>query len=255
MKRLRRQERILSRLRALQKELSVDELARLYGVSDLTIRRDLDQLERDGMVIRTHGGCLLKTSVESSYHRRAALNFELKEAIGREAVREIESARTLLVNDGSTTFHMAVHLRGNRGLSVYTNSIAMMRELIRFPEIELYVLGGRFDRRNFLLGGSLTELLLESLSFDAVFLGADAIDAQGGCLVPTPAEARLTRSMLKRGKRKILLADHTKCRANSYVRFASLSDFDLWITTPGIPTDVIPHFKQLVAIKEVSDGV
>jgi DeoR family fructose operon transcriptional repressor len=251
-KRQTRQERILSRLRAMQTELTVEQLAQTFGVSALTIRRELDQLERRGMIIRTHGGCIGRTAVESAYHRRTALNFELKEAIGRAAAEELDSARTVLINDGSTTFHLATRLHGQSGLSVYTNSIAMVRELSRSPEIRLYVLGGEFDRDLYLLGGNLTELVLESLYFDLVFLGADAIDASGACLVTTLAEARLTQVMLRRGKCKILLADHTKCQAESHATYARLSDFDLWITTPGIPEDLAREFEKLVVIKEAS---
>ncbi len=249
-KRQSRQERILSRLRALQGELTVEQLAETFSVSPLTIRRELDELEGDGMILRTHGGCILRMSMESSYHRRAALNFELKEAIGRAAAEELDSARTILINDGSTTFHLATQLHGRTKLAVYTNSIAMVRELNRFPDVRLFVLGGEFDRDLSLLGGQLTELIVESLHFDMVFLGADAIDATGACQVATLAEAHLTQVMMRRGKRKILLADHTKCESTSHAAYARLSGFDLWITTPGIPEALRQEFDKLVQIKE-----
>ncbi len=246
-----RQERILNRLRALQDELTVEQLAQTFAVSPLTIRRELDRLERDGAILRTHGGCVLRTAVESSYHERASRNFELKEAIGRAAAEQLDSARTILINDGSTTFHLAAHLQGRTGLHVYTNSIAMIREINRFPGVRLFVLGGEFDRDLSLVGGELTEFLVESLYFDIVFLGADAIAPKGACQVATLAEARLTQVMLRRGKRKVLLADHTKCEIESHATYARLSDFDLWITTPGIPKELREEFDKLVTIREV----
>jgi DeoR family transcriptional regulator, fructose operon transcriptional repressor len=247
-----RQEAILTRLRAVQGELSVEELSRFYGVSPLTIRRDLEQLEQDSVLVRTHGGCLLRGSIESTYQRRIALNFELKQAIGRAAAEELKEARTILINDGSTTFHLASHIRVQSGTSVYTNSIALVRELSRFPEIRLFVLGGEFDRDLQLLGGSLTELILESLNFDVVFLGANAIDQEGRCLVPSLSEARLTRIMLKRAKRKILLADHTKCHETSHATYGNLSDFDVWVTTPEVPARLAANFRKLVNIVEAT---
>lgn len=78
-----REQQILAQLHALQSELSVGELAKKFTVSALTIRRDLERLERDKAILRTHGGCILKTSVESAYQKKVALNFELKQAIGR----------------------------------------------------------------------------------------------------------------------------------------------------------------------------
>ncbi len=252
MKPEQRQDQILARLRAFQSEVSVEELASLFGVSALTIRRDLDQLDAQGAIVRTHGGCMLKSSIESAYRRRVATNFELKQAIGRAAADELQAAGTVLINDGSTTFHLAAHLGGRGSFTVFTNSIAIMTELSRFPEIRLYLLGGELDRQMNLLGGDLTEQILEMFYVDLAFLGADAIDAKGWCLVPTTTEARLTQIMLRRSKRRILLADHTKCESDSHAAFARLEDFDLWITTPGINPERRSFFQQAVKIKEVT---
>lgn len=247
-----RQEQILARLRALQAEVSVEDLASLFQVSPLTIRRDLEQLEEQGAVVRTHGGCMQKTSIESAYRRRVAANFELKQAIGRAASQELKGASMVLINDGSTTFHLAAHLGGQGAFSVFTNSIAMISELSRFKQIKLYLLGGEFDREMYLLGGNITEQILEMLYFDLVFLGADAIDKKGWCLVSTLAEARLTQIMLRRSKRKILLADHTKCESESHAAYARLNDFDLWITTTGMSREQKAQFRKAVTIKEVT---
>ena len=103
MKREHRQQQIMAQLRALQTELSVEELAQKFAVSALTIRRDLERLEVDGAILRTHGGCVLRGTVESAYHRKVALHFELKQAIGRAAAQEVRSGDAILVNDGSTT--------------------------------------------------------------------------------------------------------------------------------------------------------
>ncbi len=247
-----RQERILACLRALQGEVSVEQLASSFQVSPLTIRRDLDQLVEQGVIVRTHGGCMLKTSIESAYRRRVATNFELKQAIGRAASLELKGAKRILINDGSTTFHLAAHLGDKGRLSVFTNSIAMIGELSRFPDISLLILGGEFDREMYLLGGTVTEQILETLYFDVVFLGADAIDEAGWCLVPTLSEARLTQIMMRRGERRILLADHTKCESTSHAAYARLSDFDLWITTRGMSPDHREEFLKQVKITEVA---
>jgi len=230
----------------------VEELTSEFGVSALTIRRDLEQLEGKGAVLRTHGGCILRTSIESTYHQRVATHFALKQAIGRRASQELDGANTIMINDGSTTFHLAAHLGGRGPLSVYTNSIAMIPEISRFPDVRLYILGGEFDRRMYLLGGDITEQILERLYFDVVFLGADAVDRSGWCLVPSLTEARLTQVILRRGKKKILLADHTKCTKDSHAAYARIADFDLWITTPGIPPELLDPFHKLVRIREAN---
>ena len=241
----------MAQLRALQSEMSVDELAGKFRVSALTIRRDLEQLETVGAIIRTHGGCLLRTTVESVYHQRVATNFELKQAIGRSAAQEVKSGDIILINDGSTPFHLAAHL-GDRGtLSVYTNSMAVVSELSRFPSVQLFILGGQYNSAMHYMGGSMTEQLLEGLYFDSVFMGADAIDVQGNCLVSDPGIARLTQIMLRRGRRKVLMADHTKVGAVGHAVYAKLSELDVWYTTTGIDPGTLRRLGKQTAIKAV----
>jgi DeoR/GlpR family transcriptional regulator of sugar metabolism len=239
-----RQQEIMVRLRALQSELSVDELAGQFKVSPLTIRRDLEQLERAGAILRTHGGSVLRTAVESDYHQRVALNFELKQAIGKAAAQEVKSGEMILINDGSTPFHLACHLGEKGSLSVYTNSMAVVSELSRFPSIRIYVLGGEYNSAMHFMGGSITEQLIEGLLFDSVFLGADAIDSSGHCLVADPLVARLTQIMLRRGRRRFLLADHTKVGAVGHAVYGQLSDLDAWYTTPGIRATLLSKFRK-----------
>jgi DeoR/GlpR family transcriptional regulator of sugar metabolism len=247
-----RQQVILAQLHALQSELSVEELANKFAVSTLTIRRDLDRLERDKTILRTHGGCVLRTSVESAYYKRIALNFELKQAIGRAAAKEVKAEDVILINDGSTPFHLAPHLSRIGKLFVYTNSLAVISVLGRFPSVRLYILGGEYNPEMQFIGGSMMEQALEGLRFDTVFLGADAIDAKGNCLVSDPDVARVTEIMLRRGSRRILLADHTKVGARAHVVYARLADFDTWITTPSIVPVQLRQFSQQTNIKVVS---
>jgi len=252
MKPENRRSEILALLRAMQKELHVDELADMLRVSALTIRRDLEQLAAESLIIRTHGGCLAagRAALETEYHAKVAHNFGLKQAIGRAAAEEVRPGHVILVNDGSTTYHVAAHLDVKGPLTVYTNSLAMITDLGRRPDITLYILGGKYNGELYSLQGSLTEQILENLQFDACFIGADTVTAEGQCMVVTPEEASLTRAMLRRAKRRILLVDHTKCGTGGYFAYGSLRDFDLWITTPGIAPETLQFYKTIVEIKE-----
>ena len=236
----------------MQKELRVDELASMLRVSALTIRRDLEQLAAGGRVIRTHGGCLAagRAALETEYHSKVAQNFELKQAVGRAAAEEVRPGSVVLVNDGSTTFHVAAHLEERAPLTVFTNSIAMITDLGRIPGIELYILGGRYNRELYSLQGSLTEHILEGQQFDVCFIGADSVTPEGQCMVVTPEEASLTRAMLRRARRRVLLADHTKCAEGGYHAYGTLKDFNLWITTAGVPADLLQAYRTMVQIKE-----
>jgi DeoR family fructose operon transcriptional repressor len=247
-----RQAEITSVLRAMQTELRVDDLARMLEVSPLTVRRDLEQLAVEGLIIRTHGGCIAagRAALESEYHSKVAHNFSLKQSIGRAAAAEVQPGCILLVNDGSTTYHVAPHLEQKVPLTVYTNSIAMITDLGRVPGISLYILGGRYNSELYSLQGSLTEQILEGQQFDLCFIGADTVTPEGQCMVVTPEEASLTRAMLRRARRRVLLADHTKCGTGGYFAYGTLRDFNLWITTPGIAPELSRFYRTLIDIKE-----
>jgi len=236
----------------MQREFRVEELAELFGVSTLTIRRDLARLLDEKTIIRTHGGCLAagRASLETEYYDKVALNFDLKQAIGKTAAGQVVPGEVILINDGSTTYHLASSLEGRAPLTVYTNSIAMISELSRYEDLRLFILGGEYNPELHSISGSLTERMLELLHFDRVFLGVDAIDETGRCMVRTSVEARLTQIMLRCGGKKILLADHTKVGKTGYVAYGTLRDFDTWITTPGIDEAVMKTFREATHIVE-----
>jgi DeoR/GlpR family transcriptional regulator of sugar metabolism len=245
----KRQDEIISLLRAVQRELTVEEIASYFETSPLTIRRDLDTLTEKASIIRTYGGCMLRSGLATSYQKRVSQNFNLKRAIGREAAQLVRTGDVILIDDGSTTFHLASNLETRGPLTVVTNSIAVIPELARFPDIQLEILGGLYNRDTNFLGGSLSERLLELLHFDSVFVGADSVDEEGMCFVRTPEVARLTQVMLKRATRRFLLADHTKAGENGYVKYGALNDFDLWITTVGIPANLRANYEKLTTLK------
>jgi len=255
VKPLHRQQEIISLLRAMQTELRVDDLARMLDVSGLTIRRDLAELAGNAAIIRTHGGCIAagRAALETGYHQKVAQNFALKQAVGRAAAAEVAPGQVLLINDGSTTYHVAAHLEGRGPLTVYTNSLAMLTDLSRARDVAVYILGGRYNPDLYSLQGSLAEQVLETLKIDLCFIGADAVGLDGQCRVTTPEEASLTRTMLRRASRRVLLADRTKVEAEGPgAAYGSLGDFHLWITTPGIDPGNLETLRRFVTIKEAT---
>lgn len=249
-----RQQQILSRIRAMRREWRVDEIAASLDVSPLTIRRDLDQLAEDGTVLRTHGGCIYagRVAMETDYHQRVANNFDLKQAIGAAAVEEVKAGDVILISDGSTCFHLASHLGKCGSVTVYTNSLTMCAEVNRFPNVRLRILGGEVQRDQFCLGGGMLDRALDLVEFDTVFLGADKIDATGRCLVKEEDVARSAQIMLRRSKRAILLADHTKLGGFGHVVYGGLPNFNLWITSKGLPPEVRGKLAKKTNLKEVS---
>ena len=199
MKPSERHKEILRILRAMQKELRVEELVKILSVSPLTIRRDLQELADKKMIIRTSGGCLYagRVAMETEYHKKTTQNFQLKSSIGKLAVEYVHTGDILLLNDGSTTYHMSTYLGDKAPLTVYTNSLAMIPELGSKKDIVFYIIGGQYIPELYSLHGSLTEQILESLSIDISFLGTDALDEKGRCLARSPEEASLAKAIMR----------------------------------------------------------
>lgn len=254
MKPEERQRHILQLLRAIQREWSVDELSKSFHVTPMTIRRDLNQLDNQGVVFRTHGGCIsvIHSGFESVYQARVASNFALKQAIGEFASRLIHDGQNIILLDSSTTYHLASNLGNHRDLTVYTNSIAMITELAKYPNLDILVLGGRYNRNMLFLEGSLTHSILETIHFDNVYISVDAVDANGKCLVSNHETARTIQIILKQAKKSTLLTDHTKVDAGGKVICCGLSDFDTWITTPGMPKKRLVDYRTLTEVIEVT---
>lgn len=238
----------------MQREMTVEEIAVHFEISPLTVRRDLESLVKENAILRTYGGCVTRNGLGTAYQKQVGQNFNLKQAIGRAAAQLVKTGEVILIDDGSTTFHLASNLGERVPLTVVTNSIAIIPEVTRFPGVKLEILGGAYNRDTNFLGGSLAERLLEMLYFDAVFVGADAIDESGRCQVRDPEVARLTQIMLKRAKHHFLLADHTKAGGHGYVTYGTLNDFDLWITTTGISAKCIAAYRKMTMVREISES-
>jgi DeoR/GlpR family transcriptional regulator of sugar metabolism len=249
---IRRQD-LMNRLRAVEVEWSVDELARALKVSPLTIRRDLDALSNAGAIIRTLGGCIAVSRTQSAaYQALVATRFDSKQAIGRAAAAEVHAGDTLLIGDGSTTFHLASCLGGCGPITVYTNSVAMIGEFSRFDNVRVFLLGGEYHRDLYCMGGGLMASALEDVRADTLFIGAAAVDARGRCLAVNADAARDARKMLRCARRKILLADAAKVGDHAGVVYGTLRDFDLWITTRAPKRETLGVLKRRVRTKEVS---
>ncbi|MCX7825578.1 MAG: DeoR/GlpR family DNA-binding transcription regulator [Verrucomicrobiae bacterium] len=226
-----RHQAILDWLRA-RGHCGVDFLARRLGVSEMTIRRDLQALEAEGRVVRTHGGATLaeRVTFEFSFLQRTQVNQAAKRAIAAAAVREIGRARTLMLDSGTTTLALAELLKAREGLTVITTSLPIASTLQFSPGIELLLLGGLLRRDAPDLGGALTEANLENLRADVAFIGADAIDAKGGVYNNALPVGRMLRKMADSAAHVFVLADSSKLGKAGLMRFGQLNKWTALIT-------------------------
>lgn len=254
MKPIERKNQILSYLLAMQRECTVDELAEKMHVSPLTIRRDINDLAENKRIVKTFGGCMFggMSAMESEYHHKVTTNYEMKHAIGLAAAEHVSDGDVILINDGSTTYHLATCLGKRDALTVFTNSIAMISAFNDSSNSTLYVLGGKYSFKYNHVTGSLTEQMLEKMRFDTVFLGVDAIDPDGRCLSNTLEDARLSQIMLRAGRKKVLLADSTKPKRSGFFSYALLEEFDLFITDKCEDIELLQTYRKMTTIQEVT---
>lgn len=211
----------------------VSDLARAFEVSEMTVRRDLRALARDGKLERVHGGAV-DTVPERPFEEIALRGQAVKNRIGAAAAALVEDGQTVMVDIGTTTLQVARHLRG-REVTVVTTSLAVYDELRTDPEVEL-VLSGGLVRRNYLsLVGVLAEDSLRQLNVDMAFIGTSAIAPDLSVWDTTMIEVPIKRAMIAAANEVVLLADAEKFSMSGAVRICGPGELDQIVTDADIP--------------------
>lgn len=184
------------------------ELAKRFNVSDQTIRRDLQELEDQGYLSKSHGGGVLINWSGASFRDRADVNREEKVAIAEEAVRYVRPGMTIGVGPGTTTETIAHHLNG-MPIKLITNSLAVARAITK-PETEVCLTGGHYRMESELVVGEWTKDNLESLFADVSFIGVSGISQDAGYTVTEADEALVLRQYIRVAKRAVVVTDASK---------------------------------------------
>lgn len=223
----------------------VSELAKQFRISEMTIRRDLTKLEREGAVLRTHGGAIIrdKISLELSFKEKAEKNIAEKERIGNFASNLIQSGETIFLDTGTTTLFIAKALGDKRNLTVVTNSLSAVCDLNSNSGIHTIFLGGDVKPNGLYVCGPLTEKYLSKLHFDKAFLGTDGIDVKNGLMTTDTGLAKINQMVIGSTKEVIVVADHTKVGKFSFAVYAPLQKVDVFITSRGIKRKESKHIK------------
>ncbi|WP_420114964.1 DeoR/GlpR family DNA-binding transcription regulator [Pseudactinotalea sp.] len=203
---------------------SVEALAAQFGVTPSTIRRDLAQLSAEGRLARTYGGAIApQAHVESSLREREREGYAAKSAIATWAAEQIEPGETILLDAGSTTSLVARRLPEIADLTVATASIPVITALQGREDLELISLGGRLRALSQAFVGPLTEMALERLTFDRVFLGTDGVATDGSICEAELDQTRLKELLAGRAREVYVLAHSAKLGQapfNSWARLA-----------------------------------
>lgn len=215
-----------------EKQVSVSVLSKYYGVTEETIRRDLDKLKEEGLISRTYGGAVLNVDNVTEtvdYMRRAQTNMEEKARIGAISASVLPYKGSIGA-DASTTVMEAINAIGNRQeITVVTNSV---RALFNADQYDLHILstGGMVNGKTFSMQGIKSREALRDYHMDIVLISCKAMSLDGGVFDSNEEEAQWKKVLVERGQKIILLADHSKFDKVAFVKVTDLRNVDMVIT-------------------------
>lgn len=193
--------------------VTVRDLSDRFGVSSMTIRRDLDQLEKDGLITKTHGGAAIlepNAQAETRLSEREQVFREAKQRIGERAAAMVRPGDTVILDEGSTCLAVARHLKALSGITVITNGVRVAAELLGASGITLIVVGGLCNHESAMLYGPETDKAYASLHADLYFMGMDAFSPEYGILDANYLQVSLKLAKARASRRVIGVAHQAK---------------------------------------------
>ncbi|MGQ9494129.1 MAG: DeoR/GlpR family DNA-binding transcription regulator [Anaerolineae bacterium] len=226
---------------------TVAELSKHFGVSPATVRRDLDALEDEGVILRAHGGAVVaeRALPEPPIIQRMKENEEEKKRIGKAAAELIQDGETIFLGSGTTTFEVARNLTGKKNLTVITNALNIVNLLAEQPDITVVVAGGLLRHSELSMIGFITEQALKELRANKVIMGMRAISVHDGLTSDYLPEIMTDRAIMRSAPEVILVADHSKLEKVSTVLVAPITAVHKIVTDAAAPAEVVAELQAL----------
>lgn len=217
-------------------KVTVAELCEALAVSQVTIRRDLERLEEEKLLLRTHGGAIaperqLPLAVqEKSFSEKEEAYVREKERIAEAASQLVSDDEAILLTPGTTNMFLARKLIGKKRLTVVTNAANIAMQIGHQADWNVILTGGKMRQKSFALVGPMAESSLSKVKVDKLFLGVDGWDPQAGLTTPNLEEASVNRQMISIARQVILVADHSKFGRVCFAQIAGLESVHTIIT-------------------------
>ncbi|HVC91542.1 MAG TPA: DeoR/GlpR family DNA-binding transcription regulator [Acidobacteriaceae bacterium] len=232
---------------ARQRTVSATELKTTLGVTAATIRRDLAALEEEGLLVRSHGGAVSKTTstnFQPSYEALGRTNLEQKQWIAEAAAKLILDGDTVFLEGSTTVYELAAHLLQRNRLTVVTNSPLIVCQLQRAAHINVMCTGGDLQRDIFYLSGLWAQRSLTEIRVDKAVLGISAIDPDYGISTASQGEASIKKQITKIAKERIGLADHSKFGNQGFAYVGPSTDIHTLVTDSGTDQTYINVLRE-----------
>ncbi|MGA7523802.1 MAG: transcriptional repressor AgaR [Acidobacteriaceae bacterium] len=233
-----RRRHILSLVQS-QGRVLVGELSRALGISQITIRKDLEHLQSRGLVQRTHGGALRLQSgalFDPSLQEKQKQHSQEKQRIADQAARMVQEGQCVMLDSGTTTTAVAHALKRFSQLTLITNAVNIAADLAS-TNFEVILIGGTLRKNSFSLVGPLAEDVLDEMHADILFLGVDGFDVETGITTPNFLESRVNRAMVKASRRIVVVCDSTKFNRRSLSRIIPTAAVHCVITDKNLPRE------------------
>jgi DeoR/GlpR family transcriptional regulator of sugar metabolism len=239
----KRQQEILELLEQ-KGHVYVSNLSKQFQVTKETIRRDLEALEKQGLIHRTHGGAVMNQREKevSPLIQREVAHLEAKREIAREAAKGIQDGDIIALDSSDVSFQLA-RLLGEREITVITNSIAVTLEFLRQDKVKVITVGGYLNKDSTSFFGTMTEKSIEGYHVDKFYFSCHGVHLEHGIYENNEMEAQVKQKFISISDRLILLADHTKFGQKSLTNLLSLDKVDQIITDHGLPLNQLSAFK------------
>lgn len=231
--------------------ISVAEICSLFDISEMTARRDLQELEREGLLRRVHGGAVynLGRSYEPPLKTRLNNQSDQKRAIGQKAASLILDGDSIALDVGSTTLEIARALHDKRNLTVLTSSLPIANEIVALYSLEsdvrLILTGGVVRAREWSMVGEFTSQLYKQFHVDKAFVGIGGISLEDGLTEYNLEDALVKRVLLKNAQQIIVVADGSKFNQTTFASVGPLSAVHTIITDESAPVDMLDELQSM----------
>ncbi len=229
-----------------QDSISIQEIVEKCNVSEITARRDLALLASKNLVIRTHGGAVKSKTIDNlfNYDLKVNQNAEEKTAICKRASEFISNKDVIFIDCGTTLIHLTKFITKFDSLTVITNSLPVVSELINYTKIKLIIIGGEAISERKAIYGTVAERSISQYHADKAFIGATGVSVLKGLTSSDENESAITLKMAENSNQVFLLCDSSKIQRDSFVQFAPLSKINYLITDEGIDQTLIDTFIE-----------
>ncbi|MDA8140246.1 MAG: DeoR/GlpR family transcriptional regulator [Desulfobacteraceae bacterium] len=225
--------------------ITIDQLAREFGVTPQTIRRDINALSKAGLIQRYHGGAGIGSSTENvAYNERKVLCYEEKRQIAQAVAAQIPDNASLFINIGTTTEAIAQALIQHKRLRIITNNLNVATILSANQDFEVIVAGGLVRHRDGGIIGEATIDFIQQFRVDYGIIGISGIDLDGTLLDFDYREVRAARAIIDSSRKVFLAADHTKIGRNAMVRLGNIAEINTLFTDQALPQALLEVVNQ-----------